>query len=82
MEVDCCIPYDNEEKLGCLVYGDGLTASQLSQYAAEIADSKLVVNCTSDDKVIVWVKNANGVFENVGESTLTQTKEWIRRKRV
>lgn len=82
LEVDCCIPYDNEEKIGCLVYGDGLTASQLSQYAAEIADSKLVVNCTSDDKVIVWVKNANGAFENVGESTLTQTKEWIRRKRV
>ena len=82
LEVGCCLPYDNEEKIGCLVYGDGLKASQLSQYASDIADSKVVVNCTSDDKIIVWVKNAKGSFENVGESALTQMKEWIRRKRV
>ncbi len=82
LEIGCCLPYDNEEKAGCLVFGDGLNASQLSQYATEIADGKVIVNCTSDDKVIVWVKNANGSFENVGDSTLTQMKEWIRRKRV
>ena len=82
LEVNKCLPYDNEEKIGCLVYADGLELSHLSQYATDVADSKLIVNCTSDDKIIFWVKDFNGSFEKVGESTMTQMKEWIRRKRV
>ena len=82
LEVSCCLPYDNEEKLGCIVYADGLNTSLLNQYTSELAGSHAFINCTSDDHIYVWVKNANGSFEKVGESTLTQMKEWIRRKRV
>lgn len=82
MEVSCCLPYDNEEKEGCLIYQDGLVSTQLSKYVADLTGCKFFVNCSSDDKLYIWVKNDNGVFETVGESTLTQMKEWIRRKRV
>ena len=82
LEVGCCLPYDNEEKLGCIVFADGLNASQLTQYTSELKSSQSFINCTSDDRIIVWVKNANGAFEKVGETSLTQMKEWIRRKRV
>ena len=82
LEVGCCLPYDNEEKLGCVIYADSLNASLLSQYASELTGGKVFINCNSDDRIIVWVKKANGAFEKVGESTLTQMKEWIRRKRV
>ena len=82
IEVGCCLTYDNDEKVGCLIYGDAIEVSQLSQYASDLANTKVAVNCTSDDRIIIWVKNANGSFEKVGETTLPQMKEWIRRKRV
>ena len=82
MEVSCCLPYDNEEEIGCLIYGDGLDRSQLGKFANELSESKFFVNCTSDDKLYIWVKDENGSFERVGECALTQMKEWIRRKRI
>lgn len=81
IEVSCCIPYDNEEKMGCLIYGDSLDSSQLYKYSSDLVNSRVFVNCTPDDQIYVWVKDGNGNFERVGESTLTQMKEWIRRKR-
>ena len=82
MEVGCCLPYDNEEKTGCLLFGDGLDKSQFAKFANDLSGSKFFVNCTSDDKLYIWVKDENGSFEKVGETALTQMKEWIRRKRV
>ena len=82
IEVSCCLPYDNEEKLGCLVFADGLDSTQLPKYANDLMGSKFFINCTSDDRMYIWVRNANGAFETVGESALGQMKEWIRRKRV
>lgn len=82
MEVGCCLPYDNEEKEGCLIYGDGIGSTQLSKFATDLVGCKFFVNCTSTDKIFIWAKNQNGSFEIVGESALTQMKEWIRRKRV
>ena len=82
LEIGCCLPYDNEEKEGCLIYQDKLDSTQLSKYSTDLVSSKFFVNCTSDDKLYVWAKNTKGSFEMVGESTMTQMKEWIRRKRV
>lgn len=82
LEVGCCLPYDNEEKLGCLIYAESLDASQLPNYAVDLDGSRFIAHCTPDDKVFVWVKSSKGSFEKVGEFTLTQMKEWIRRKRV
>jgi len=82
LQVGCCLPYENEEKMGCLIFGDGLTESQLSNYASEISSCRFFINGTSDDKLVVWTKNDNGGFAPVGETTLSQMKEWIRRKRV
>ena len=82
MEIGCCLPYDNEEKEGCLIYGDGIDSTQLSKYSTDLVGSKFFVNCTSNDKLYIWAKNTQGSFEVVGESTMTQMKEWIRRKRV
>ncbi len=82
LQVGCCLPYENEEKLGCLVFGDGLTESQLTQYANDVAGCRFFVNGTSDDKLVVWTKNEHGGFAPTGEATLSQMKEWIRRKRV
>ena len=82
VQVGCCLPYENEEKLGCLIFGDGLTASQLANYASDISGCRFFINSTSDDKLVVWTKNEQGGYAPVGETTLTQMKEWIRRKRV
>ena len=82
VQVGCCLPYENEEKLGCLIYGDGLTEAQLSNYAKDIAGCRFFINSTSDDKLVVWTKNEQGGYTPVGETTLSQMKEWIRRKRV
>lgn len=82
LQVSCLLPYENEEKLGCLLFGDNMTEAQLAQYANDIAGCRFVVNATTDDKLIVWIKNDNGGYAPVGETTLTQMKEWIRRKRV
>ncbi len=82
LEIGCCLPYDNEEKLGCLIFADSLDNTQLSKYASDLSGCKFFVHCNADDHLFVWVRNENGGFENVGESSLTQMKEWIRRKRV
>ena len=82
LQVSRCLPYDNEERLGCLIYGDGVNATQLSKFANDLTGCKFFVNCTSDDRMLIWAKNAKGTFEMVGESALAPMKEWIRRKRV
>lgn len=82
LQIGCCLPYENEEKLGCLIFCDGLTESQLSQYASDLKGCHFFINGTSDDKLVVWVKNDKGSFAPMGETTLSQMKEWIRRKRV
>ena len=82
LQVGCCLPYENEEKLGCLVFGDGLTEAHLAKYANEISGCRFIINGTSDDKLVVWTKNEHGGFAQTGETTLSQMKEWIRRKRV
>lgn len=82
VQVGCCLPYENEEKLGCLIFGDGLTEAQLANYAKDIAGCRFFINSTSDDKLVVWTKNDHGGYTPVGETTLSQMKEWIRRKRV
>ena len=68
--------------MGCLIFVDGLDSTQLSKFTNDLTGSKFFVNCTSDDRLFIWVRNANGTFETVGESALAQMKEWIRRKRV
>lgn len=82
LQVGCCLPYENEEKLGCLIFGDNLTELQLSNYANNIGGCRFFINGTSDDKLVVWIKNDQGGFAPAGETTLSQMKEWIRRKRV
>ena len=81
LKVGCCLPYENEERVGCLVYGDDLDQAQLAAYATDLSGCKFLLNCASDDKAQVWVRKDN-VFEPVCDTTLTQMKEWIRRKRV
>ena len=82
MQVSCLLPYENEEKVGCLIFGDDMTETQLARYANDIAGCRFLLNATTDDRLLVWVKNANGGYQPVGETTLAQMKEWIRRKRV
>ena len=82
VQVGCCLPYENDEKLGCLIFGDGLNETQLANYAKDIAGCRFFINSTSDDKLVVWTKNEQGGYAPVGETTLSQMKEWIRRKRV
>ena len=81
VQVGCCLPYENEEKLGCLIFGDGMTEAQLANYAKDIAGCRFFINSTSDDKLVVWTKNDHGGYAPVGETTLSKMKEWIRRKR-
>ena len=73
---------ENEEKLGCLIFGDGLTEAQLANYAKDIVGCRFFINSTSDDNLVVWTKNGESGYSPVGETTLSQMKEWIRRKRV
>lgn len=80
--IDCCLPYENDEKIGCLIYDDNLNESTLSGYAAHISGCSVVVNSTNDNRIRIWTRNNNGDFALTGETTLTQMKEWIRRKRV
>ena len=82
LQVGCCLPYENEEKLGCLVFHDGLTESQLANYAKDIEGCRFFINSSSDDKLAVWTRNEQGGYAHAGETTLAQMKEWIRRKRV
>lgn len=81
MKVGCCLPYENEEKVGCLIYGDKLDQAKMAAYASDLLGCRFLLNCTADDKVQVWTRKASG-FEPVCDTTLTQMKEWIRRKRV
>ena len=82
LQVGCCLPYENEERLGCLIFADGLNESQLINYANDIVGCRFLINSTSDDNLVVWTKNDQGGFTPVGKTTLSQMKEWIRRKRV
>ena len=82
LQVGCCLPYENDEKLGCLIFADGLNESQLTHYAKDIVGCRFLINSTSDDKLVVWTKNDQDGYTPVGETTLSQMKEWIRRKRV
>lgn len=79
--VDCCLPYENDEKIGCLVFQDNLTESALAAYASKLAGCSFIINSTNDDKLYIWTKN-DGCFTKTGETSLPQMKEWIRRKRV
>ena len=82
LEVGCFLPYENEEKLGALVFGDNLTEAQLMPFAKDIAGCHFILNATSEDRLKVMAKDENGGYATVGETTLTEMKEWIRRKRV
>ena len=82
LKVGCCLPYENEEKLGCLIFDDSLGEAQLPAYSKDIAGCRFLINSCSDDKLVVWSQNDQGGFAPVGETTLSQMKEWIRRKRV
>jgi len=82
LKVDCCLAYENEDTSGCLIYDDNFDQSQINKYGVDIASCKFFVNCNSHDIITIWVKNGDGQFEKSGESTLSQMKEWIRRKRV
>lgn len=81
-QVSCCLPYENEEKMGCLIFGDNLTESQLGAYASDLSGCRFFINGTTDDKLMIWTRNDHGGFSPVGETSLMQMKEWIRRKRV
>ena len=81
LKVGCCLPYENEERVGCLIYGDDLDRAKLAAYASDLAGCLFFLNCTSDDKAHVWSRKGDA-FEPVCDTTLTQMKEWIRRKRV
>lgn len=82
LKVANCLPYENEEKMGCLLYGDGLDAAQIESYQNDLANCKFFLSCSSDDRIGIWMRNRAGGFAQAGETTLTQMKEWIRRKRV
>lgn len=79
--IDCCLTYENDEKIGCLVYQDNLTESVLAAYASKLSGCSFVINSTNDDKLYIWTKS-DGSFVKTGETSLPQMKEWIRRKRV
>jgi len=81
LKVGCCLPYENEEKVGCLIFGDDLDQGKLAAFASDLSGCRFFLNCSSDDKVQVWTCKEGG-FEPVCDTTLTQMKEWIRRKRV
>ena len=81
VKIGCCLPYENEERVGCLLYGDGLNEAKLAAYASDLAHCRFFLNCGSGDKVQVWTRQ-DGTFRPVCDTTLTQMKEWIRRKRV
>ena len=81
MKVGCCLPYENEERVGCLVFGDDLDQAKLAAFASDISGCRFLINCTADDKAQIWTRKESG-FEPVCDTTLAQMKEWIRRKRV
>ena len=81
VQVGCCLPYENEEKVACLVNDSDLDASSLTKYASELEGCRFMVQCVADDQLHVWTKNAQGALAPSGSTTLTQMKEWIRRKR-
>lgn len=82
MKVDNCLPYENEDITGCLIYDDNFDQAQLDKYGVDITNCKFFAICNSNDNLTIWVKNRDGVFEWGGEAVLTKMKEWIRRKRV
>ena len=81
MKVGCCLPYENEERVGCLIFGDNLNETKLAAFASDLSGCRFLMNCTADDKTQVWTRKEGG-FEPVCDTSLTQMKEWIRRKRV
>ena len=82
VQVGCCLPYENEEKVACLVNDSDLDADSLAKYAGELEGCRFLVQCIADDQLQVWTRNEQGVMSPAGNTTLTQMKEWIRRKRV
>lgn len=82
IQIGCCLPYDNEEKLACLVNDGDLDATSLAKYANEVTGCRCLVQCIADDQLQVWARNDQGSMSPVGNTSLTQMKEWIRRKRV
>lgn len=82
IQIGCCLPYDNEEKLACLVNDSDLDATSLAKYASELTGCRFMVQCIADDQLQVWTRNELGVMTPAGNTTMTQMKEWIRRKRV
>ena len=82
LQVGCCLPYENEEKKGCLINDAALTEDALASYSAELNGCQLFVQCISDDQLQIWTRNAAGGFTKTGATTMSQMKEWNRRKRI
>lgn len=82
VQIGCCLPYENEEKVACLINDSDLDAASLAKYAGETEGCRFLVQCVADDQLRVWTRNEQGGMSPTGSTTLTQMKEWIRRKRV
>lgn len=82
IQVGCCLPYENDEKRGCLINDDDLTEASLQKYASELNGCQFLVSCKTDNELDIWTRNSSGSFAKTGSTTMTQMKEWIRRKRV
>lgn len=80
--IDTCLSYENEEKMGCLILGAQSMATLDKDYASDVKGCLFFVNCSADDTMQIWITDASGQFVYAAETTLTQMKEWIRRKRV
>lgn len=81
VHIGCCLPYDNEEKLACLVCNNEMDDAFMAKYASDLSGCHFFVKCIADDELQVLIKTEQGLSP-VGKTTLTQMKEWIRRKRV
>lgn len=82
LQVGCCLPYENDEKCGCLINDSHFTSDSLSKYAPELNGCLFLISCNDDEVLDVWTRDASGGFSKAGSTTMTLMKEWIRRKRV
>ncbi len=84
--VENCLQYENEEKIGCIIHDESAPVDALcAEFVNEVNGCKFIIIYRSDEQMQVCSPDSKGGFASVGTTaivSMSQMKEWIRRKRV
>ncbi len=84
--VENCLQYENEEKIGCVIHDESAPVDALcAEFVNEVNGCKFIIIYRSDEQMQICLPDSGDGFTSIGTTavvSMSQMKEWIRRKRV